>query len=88
MARVLAAIRLLPRESGLDLDKLADTISRNLPNGLRFHDSQKEPIAFGMEALRVNISMPDQEGYMNKLENFLGDMPDIQEFTVLMMTRI
>lgn len=88
MARVLAAIRLLPRESGLDLDQLAETISKNLPEGLRFHGCQREPIAFGMEALQVNISMPDQEGYMQKLENFLGDMHEVQEFSVLMMTRI
>lgn len=88
MARVLVKIRILPESTDVNLDDLMDKIASMIPEGFKVHFKEKEPMAFGMDCLIIGISMPDEEGYMDKLEDYLRNTEGVQEINVVSMTRI
>lgn len=88
MGKVLMLIKIMPADESIDLDELSNKISKNLPNGIELRESRKEPLAFGAECLLVAFTMPDEEGYVCVLEDYLRSFPEIQEFVTEFVTRV
>jgi len=88
MSRVLATVKIFPSGPDVDLDSLAEEVERGLPDGLRFHGKETEPLAFGMKVLLVGISMPDAEGYSQRLEEYLKSLKGVDEITTISVQRI
>lgn len=88
MARIVARFRIFPESIEVDLRGLRSRIEATLPEGSRVEGSSEEPIAFGLKALIVSVSMPeDVEGMMDKVEEALRHVDGVGEVQVLAVTR-
>jgi len=88
MSRVLATVKIFPSGPDVDLKSLADEVERGLPQGFKLHGKETEPLAFGMKVLLVGISMPDAEGYSQKLDDYLKSLKEVDEITTISIQRI
>lgn len=83
MAEVIVGFKVLPKEVGIDLDKLEDRIKSEI-NPERI---QRQPIAFGLVALLITKLVPDAEGELEKIENKLKSIEEVGEVEVTGITR-
>ncbi|MCS7136068.1 MAG: elongation factor 1-beta [Nitrososphaerota archaeon] len=88
MGKVVMLIRIMPTDENVDLDELTEKISKGLPEGIELRESRKEPIAFGADCLLAAFIMPDEEGYVHILEDYLRSFPEIQELMTEFVTRV
>ena len=86
MAEVLATIKIMPRDTDVDMDALADRIAR--VDGARLNDVQKEPIAFVVVALVASYVLKDGEGGTENLEEALKGIDGIGNVQVTEVTRL
>ncbi len=89
MADILASIRILPTDITVNLNQLRMEIERSVPDNVKVQKSQEEPIAFGLVALIVHVTMPEkEEGIMTRLEEKLTAVKGVGEIQVVGMTRL
>ena len=80
MGNALVIFKIFP-EGPEDVGKVEKAL-RVLKEG-QVKDIRREPIAFGLEAIRVGIVIPDkQEGAMEKLENAVRNIKGISQVDV------
>lgn len=83
MGEVIVTIRLMPKSTDVDLKQLeAEVRSR-----IRVHAIEREPIAFGLEALRVISIIPDSAGGTDPLEEALTKIAGVASVQVIDVRR-
>jgi elongation factor 1-beta len=87
MARVLAQMKIFPTEANADLKKLQEQLSSNLPADASILKVQEEPIAFGLVALIVTISMAEKDGLIDQVEKALASTPNVGEVQTVAVGR-
>ncbi|MHA1608243.1 MAG: elongation factor 1-beta [Candidatus Freyarchaeota archaeon] len=88
MAKVVVTVKVFPVSTDVPLDQLLEKIRASLPEGTELHSSEKVPIAFGLNALRVNILVPEEEGGASHVEKAISSVDDVSEIEVEMVRRI
>jgi elongation factor 1-beta len=89
MARVLVILKVLPEDVEIKLEELEERIRKALPEGYEVKGYDIEPIAFGLNALRLYIFMPEQtEGGTEKLEETIASVPGVSQVEVEVVHRI
>jgi len=83
MAEVIVGLKVLPKEVGIDLDKLEERIKSEI----KPEKIQRQPIAFGLVAFLVTKFIQDAEGEIEKLENKVRSIEDVGEVEITGMTR-
>ena len=79
MGTVIANVRVMPEDPSTDLQQLKAGIQGAIPSGVTLKNIQEKPIAFGLKALNVMITMPDGlEGGTEKVEEALRKLPHVQ----------
>ncbi len=87
MAKVLVKLRIFPESIDLDLKELTRHISEHLPENSKIEGFSEEPIAFGLNALILLVSMSDEEGVMNKVEEAIRATQGVSEIQVMSVSR-
>jgi elongation factor 1-beta len=82
MAKVLVVFRILPKEDA-DLSELEEEIV----NSIFPEKIEREPIAFGLIALKASKLVEDQEGEIQKIEEKLNAINSISQVEVVEITR-
>ncbi|WP_460025281.1 elongation factor 1-beta [Infirmifilum sp. SLHALR2] len=89
LAKVAILVRILPEDAEIKPEDLYQRISQKLPEKYQIAQYQSEPIAFGLEALRMVILMPeDVEGGTEEIESILSEVPGVGQVDVLSVSRI
>ncbi len=86
MAEVLVTFKVMPADAGSDADELMGKI-KGL-NVARLHEVEKEPIAFGLVALKPSFVTEDAEGVVDKIEEALRKIDGVGEVEVLVVNRL
>ena len=83
MAKVIVVLKIMPKDVNVDLDTLENTIKSEInPEKI-----EREPIAFGLTALKVTKFVEDAGGQVELLENKLKNIEDIGNVEVVELTR-
>jgi len=82
MAKVLVVFRILPKEE-VDISELEEEIV----NSIFPEKIEREPIAFGLIALKASKLVEDQEGEIQKIEEKLNTINSISQVEVVEITR-
>jgi translation elongation factor aEF-1 beta len=84
VAEVAVTLRLMPESVEVDLDRLEAMIR----DRIKVHSISREPIAFGLEALRVVAVVEDAAGGTEPLERELSSLPGVGNVQVTGLTRL
>lgn len=84
MGEVAVTVRLMPESAEVDLAKLEAMVKEHA----KVHSISREPIAFGIEALRVVAVVEDAAGGTEPLERELASLPGVGNVQVVGLTRL
>ena len=84
MGEVVVTLRLMPESPEVDLTRVEATIKERV----KVHSISREPIAFGLEALRVVAVVPDAAGGTEPLEQELASLSGVGNVQVIGLTRL
>lgn len=89
MAKVLASIKIFPKEANIDLQPLRTRVEASLPIGSSVQRFDEEPVAFGLVALIAHVVLPeDAAGHMDQVEEAIRSIDSVSEIQVLRMGRV
>ena len=83
MAEVIVTLKIMPESVEIDLDELEKKIKEKI----KPEKIEREPIAFGLVALKLVKIVPDASGEMDKLEKELKEIDGVKEVEVIGITR-
>lgn len=83
MAEVIVTLRILPKNVEVDLNKLEDKVKFIV----KPEKIQREPIAFGLVALKITKLIPDASGELEEIENKLKAIEEVGQIEVTELTR-
>ncbi len=87
MARVMAQFRVLV-DPGVDPEEVAGKIQESLePLGVQLMDRRQAELAFGIVALTILLSTPEEEGITDKVEEALSSIPGVSSVELETMSR-
>jgi len=89
VAKVLALVKVYPSDVNIDFEELVKKIKEKLPENHEITRYDKEPIAFGLYALRLYIVLPEEsEGGTSKLEDIIKEIDGVEEVEVEAVHRL
>ena len=88
MARVIVIAELMPEDPSTDLDALIGRIRQSLPEGFELKDFETRPVAFGLSLIKAMFVVPEKEGASETLEKILNQFDEIQEVSIVAVTRL
>ncbi|MEM3421536.1 MAG: elongation factor 1-beta [Candidatus Hadarchaeum sp.] len=84
MAEVAVTLRVMPDSADVDLSQLEASVRARV----KVHSISREPIAFGLTALRVVAVIEDAAGGTEPLENEILSIPGVGNVQVTSITRL
>jgi elongation factor 1-beta len=84
----MAVLKVMPDSADRDLKKLEDGLKAVLPKSAKLQGIQIKPIAFGLKALLIAITVNDAEGGTEAVEQAFTRVPGVESVTVEMMDRV
>lgn len=84
MGEVLVTYKIMPEGVETDLDGLLSKIKEKI----NVERVEKEPIAFGLVALKVSVRVEDAGGATEEIEKFLSELTEVGSVEVVEMTRL
>lgn len=89
MAKVLVILKVFPDGPERNLDELLENIKKALPEGVELIQHEKVPVAFGLNLLKLYLSMPEEsEGGTSKLEEAIKGVEGVSEVEVEAVHRV
>lgn len=88
MGDVRLTMRVMPSDTDVDLDALADRVKDALPSTAKLAGTSVAPFAFGLNALMCNIIVPDESGLADQVEEALRSVDEVQGVELVDMGRL
>ncbi|MFH1055932.1 MAG: elongation factor 1-beta [Candidatus Altiarchaeota archaeon] len=85
---VVAKLRLMPTEVGVDFDSITESVRKLSGGKCLVHSIEKKPIAFGLNALEVNLLFNDKEGGMEEIQEKIRRIEGVSEVEVTDLNRL
>ncbi len=80
-------MRVMPADSDVDLEELRRRIAESLPEGVEMRSHAKESMGFGIESLLLALSLPEEEGITERVEERIRSVEGVGEIQVEGLTR-
>ncbi len=75
MAKVLITLKIMPESLNVDLQQIEQqAVKRITDYGAKVLKSEREPIAFGLNAIKIIIMMDESKGDTEPLENKIKEV--------------
>ena len=87
MGKVIITMKLLPDSAERDIDSWGELLRVGLKDKAEILKMNKEPIAFGLNCLKLIILVPDREGIMTEVENIIQNIEGVSDVSVVDMSR-
>jgi len=84
MGEVAVTVRLMPESAEVDLARLEQEVKSRV----KVHSVEREPIAFGLEALRIIAVVQDAAGGTEPLEKALSAIEGVGDVQVIDVRRL
>jgi len=89
LAKIMAVLKIYPKDVDVDLDKVITDINSRLPAKYSLVRSEKEYVAFGLYLLRIYVIMPEEtEGGTEELEDLIRGVDGVENTETEVVTRI
>jgi len=89
MGEVLLRYRIMPEDVEMDVEELRERIEEAVRKaGGKLASAEKTPWAFGIEALRIEVIVPDAGGVLDRLEEGLKAVPGVGSVELESLTRL
>lgn len=87
MGRLIARVKIMPADVDVNLDTLVEKVKGSMPDGIQVKRYNKEPIAFGISALILDMVMDEDTASTDSLEDRLRSIDGVGEVEVVSMSR-
>lgn len=88
MGDVRLTMRVMPSDTDVDLDALAERVEKALPGEAKLAGTSVAPFAFGLKALMCNIVVADESGVADRVEEALRGVDQVQGVELVDMGRL
>ncbi|MFW9808744.1 MAG: elongation factor 1-beta [Candidatus Thorarchaeota archaeon] len=88
MARVVMTLRIMPDDVEIDLDDLLERIKTAIPEGTDLGATETQPVAFGLKALRMNLSRDESMGGTDDIEAAISAIEGVSQVEVERVSRM
>jgi len=88
MARVVMTLRIMPEDVEIDLDDLLERIKNVIPEGTDLGATETQPVAFGLKALRMNLSRDESLGGTDDIEAAINAVEGVSQVEVERVSRM
>lgn len=88
MGKVAVLVRIMPADESVDIDRLVSKIKEGLPTRIELASVKVEPFVYGINAINALFTMPDEEGYLGRLEDYLRGLEDVGELDISGISRL
>ncbi|MCS7128894.1 MAG: elongation factor 1-beta [Sulfolobales archaeon] len=89
MAKVLVVVKVYPESIELEPEVIVERIKSNLPYGVELLRYDVEPVAFGLNALRLYLAMPEEtEGGTEPIEAAISSTEGVSNVDVELVHRV
>ena len=85
---VVAIVRVMPVSPETDREKLKTEIRGKIPENMKIHKIEEEPIAFGLVALNVFVLLNDAEGGVEEIVDNIKGVEGVSEVDVTDVRRL
>lgn len=82
MSQVTTLLKVMPNDDTVDTDELLEDIESEV----NVEDSDTEAVAFGIEALKILVSLSDEEG-TEEVEDTIGNLEGVNTVEVESVNR-
>lgn len=87
MGRLITRVKIMPADVDVNLDSLVEKVKGNMPDGMQVKRYSKEPIAFGINALLLDMVMDEDTADTDLLEENLRKVDGVGEVEIVSMSR-
>ncbi|MHA2027100.1 MAG: elongation factor 1-beta [Candidatus Thorarchaeota archaeon] len=88
MARVVMTLRIMPDGVEVDLDDLLERIKTAIPEETDLGATETQPVAFGLKALRMNLSRDESLGGTDDIEAAISAVEGVSQVEVERVSRM
>ena len=82
MADVVASIRIMPDSADRDLNKLMEALKAAMPASGKLQRMDLKPIAFGLKAIMVVVTVDDNAGGTEPVEEAFSKVEGVESVNV------
>jgi elongation factor 1-beta len=88
MGKVAAVYNMIPESPEVPPEEVMKAIPQVLPQGVQINNMVVKPFAFGLKIIEVTCVMDDVSGIIDKLEEALKTVPQVQSVDSVTITLI
>jgi elongation factor 1-beta len=88
MAKVIIVLRVMPEDVDVDLDQLLEKTKKVIPEGTELMATEKQPVAFGLQALRLRLGRDEAVGGTDDLEQAISGVDGVAQVEVEIVSRM
>ena len=88
MARVVMTMKIMPDGVEIDIDDLLEKIKSVVPEGTDVGAVEKQPVAFGLVAIRMNLVRDESLGGTDDIEAAISAVEGVAQVEVEMVSRM
>ena len=88
MGSYVIRVKVLPSDANVDIEKVVDSVKKNLGSEAQLRGKSVEPIAFGISAAVLDIVAPEKEGSIETVERLVSSAPLVGQVETMGVSRM